>query len=462
MHPPILETPPPSKVHIETWGCQMNVKDSEEMLGLLQRESYVHTSDASEADLILLNTCHIREKAKHKVLSRLGELRSLKLLRPGLRIAVTGCVAQAEGERLLQEAPVIDLVIGPGKIHELVPLLRQHQATGLKQVARGFNKHDDHPKVGAPLFSPSLSPSGEAEISRFINIAQGCNNFCTFCVVPFTRGGEVSKSIPTIIAEARQLLDGGARELTLLGQNVNSYGLDLEQDPSPSGAGPFVELLRAVLALKGLARLRFTTSNPHDFSRPLAELFGQYPALGQYLHLPVQSGSDRILTAMRRKVTRAEYQEKLSWLRAAQPTIALSTDIIVGFPGETEEDFAETLSLVEAAKFSFIFSFKYSSRKGTAAARFRDQVASEVMEERLARLNALQAQISLRLNEAEVGKTREILVNYESRKEPGIFYGRTPHFRLVRIPSGRPIVGQLVHAEIIGAGRNALTGRLAD
>ena len=450
----ITAAPQPKRVLIETWGCQMNVADSEEMLGLLARESYVLTDDPTQADLILLNTCHIREKARHKVVSRLGELRAIKAERPGLKIAVAGCVAQAEGERLMKEAPVIDLLLGPGRIKDLPRLLNDHAASGLKQVARGFDRHDDV----TPVANPTLT--GRAEISRFISITQGCDNFCTFCVVPFTRGREVSRPTAAILGEARALLATGARELSLLGQNVNSYGQDLvASGAAPATAdGPFVDLLREVLALDGLARLRFTTSNPHDFTPALANLFATHPRMGSYLHLPVQSGSDRVLERMKRKVTRAEYEERITWLRAIDPELAISTDIIVGFPGETEDDFAATLALVEAARFSFIFSFKYSTRKGTAAARFRDQIPEDLKEARLARLNALQNSITTAQNLAEIGRDRTVLVQYESRKEPGIYYGRSEQFRLVRIPSSQDLVGQLVPVRITTANRTALVG----
>lgn len=453
------------KVHVETWGCQMNVADSEKMLSLLHGMDYVLTEDESEADLFLLNTCHIREKAKHKVVSRLGVLRELKKQRPGVKIAVAGCVAQAEGAKLLREAPQIDVLLGPGKIDELPDLLGRSVTSGAAAIATGFAKPES-PKVESPrsrsgdVVPPTLT--GKNEVSRFVNIIQGCNNFCTFCIVPFTRGREISRMPAEILAECRKLVDSGAREIMLLGQNVNSYGLDLvDKDELESGErGPFVELLEAVAALPGLERLRFTTSNPHDFTKPLAELFAANPKMGRYMHLPVQSGNDRVLEVMRRKVTVEEYRERIKWLREAVPDMAISTDLIVGFPGETEAEFEDTLRLVEEVQYSFIYAFKYSPRKGTAAARMPGQIPEAVMEERLARLNALQDSITIRQNESEIGKTREVLFLYESKKSPGVFYGRTEHFRLVRVESNRSLVGECLPVLITGANKTALVGDL--
>jgi tRNA-2-methylthio-N6-dimethylallyladenosine synthase len=292
-----------------------------------------------------------------------------------------------------------------------------------------------------------------------VNIQQGCNNYCTFCVVPFTRGREVSKALKDVVSECESLIAGGAREVTVLGQNVNSYGSDL---PGPfGGEGAFVELLRAVAALPGLQRLRFTTSNPHDFSPALARLFAEEPKLGRYLHLPVQSGNDEVLARMQRKVTAAEYRERLAWLRAAVPDIALSTDLIVGFPGETEAQFEDTLALVDEARFDFAFTFKYSPRSKTPAARYRDQVPEEVKAARLARLNALQDRITTQHHQREIGQVRPVLFHYESSKYPGHYYGRTEHFRLVRVAAGRSLVGEIHPVHMTHANKTAMLGILA-
>lgn len=453
------------KVYVETWGCQMNVADSEQMLGMLRSQNYSQTDKPEDADLVLLNTCHIREKATHKVLSRLGRLREISSTqKPDMKIAVTGCVAQAEGKKLMEKASNIDLLIGPGKIGDLTKLLETHEKDGQRAMSIGFDKrhaHDaDHTHETPTETNPTVTM--KEEITRFVNIVQGCDNFCTFCVVPFTRGREISRPLSHIVEETKKLLEEGAREITLLGQNVNSYGDDLVRDGKhvapPEGA--FVELLEAVAVLPGLDRLRFTTSNPHDFTKPLADLFAKHRNLGRYIHLPVQAGNDNLLERMKRKVTVAQYMERVQWLRDIDPEMALSTDLIVGFPGETEEEFQGTLDLVEKVRYSFIFAFKYSPRKGTAAARFKDQIPEDVMSERLARLNELQNRITIELNEAEIGRKREVLFHYESRKEPGVYYGRTEQFRLVRAPSSRNLIGKLAEVEILEANKTALVGRL--
>ncbi|MFW7380342.1 MAG: tRNA (N6-isopentenyl adenosine(37)-C2)-methylthiotransferase MiaB [Oligoflexus sp.] len=447
------------RVHIETWGCQMNVADSEKMLALLEQRNYQLTDSAEDADLVLLNTCHIREKATHKVISRLGRLRVLAENKPGMKVAVTGCVAQAEGQKLMDRASNIDILLGPGKIEELPQLLEQNEKTGQRAIATGFKKGPEAPTSSELEQQAKPTISGKSEVSRYVNIAQGCNNFCTFCVVPFTRGREISRPLEDIASEARSLVQSGAKEITLLGQNVNSYGLDLSQ-LSFSEGGPFVDLLRTVAQIEGLERLRFTTSNPHDFTRPLAQLFAEFPQLGRYIHLPVQSGDDIVLERMKRKVTVAEYWERINWLRAIDPEMAISTDLIVGFPGESDEQFEATLELVEKLRYSFIFAFKYSPRKNTAAARFRDQIEETVKSQRLAKLNALQDQITREWNQSEIGKEREVLVHYQSRKDENVYYGRTPQFRLVKIPSGRDIVGETVQVKIEDANKTALLGKL--
>lgn len=462
--------PGKKKVHVETWGCQMNVADSEKMLSLLEHHNYELSMEGPEsADLILLNTCHIREKARHKVLSRLGVLDELKQSKPGMQIAVTGCVAQADGKKLLDLAPQIDVLIGPGKIDELPRLLVENQLTGETGWATGFDRHseedsenDSHQSLEATtLHIPSVS--GKHEVTRFVNIIQGCNNFCTFCVVPFTRGREVSRAKSEILKEVKYMVSQGAREVTLLGQNVNSYGLDLlGRDDVPDDGGPFADLLRSVCAMPGLERVRFTTSNPHDFTKPLAQLFLEEPKLGKYIHLPVQAGHDRTLERMKRKVTVEQYFERIDWLRQAIPGIAISTDLIVGFPGETEEEFEATLQLLERVRYSFVYAFKYSPRKGTAAARFLEQVPEEVKDRRLARLNKLQDQITLDLALADVGLIKDVLFIYESKKEPGIWVGKSPEFRTVRVHSSENLLGQTKSVEITGGNKIALLGHLVN
>jgi tRNA-2-methylthio-N6-dimethylallyladenosine synthase len=453
---------PPRQVLIETWGCQMNVADSERMLALLAKDNYQRTEDPAQADLVILNTCHIREKARHKVVSRLGKLQELRANKKDLTIAVTGCVAQAEGKKLIA-SPHIDIIVGPGKIAELPNLVANHKEWGQKAMAIGFAQPEyiDPAELGCQKSAVELAPSleGKEAVSRFITIQQGCNNFCTFCVVPFTRGGEISLLPRQIRAEAEAMVAAGVKEITLLGQNVNSYGHDLaaqQLSDNSLAAQPFVALLEDIASIPGLERLRFTTSNPHDLTPELAGLFAKIPQLGRHFHLPVQSGSDAVLSSMRRKVTRAEYLERVAWLRNAVPDMALSTDIIVGFPGESDEDFADTLSLLEQVRFGFIFAFTYSPRKGTAAIRFKDAVPEEVKRKRLRQLNELQDRITLELNQEEIGKTRQVLVHYRSKKNPDYYYGRTEHFRLVRIRSDEDIKGRVLPLLITSANKIAL------
>ncbi len=450
---------PQKRVLVETWGCQMNIADSERMLVLLQRENYSVTQSADDADLVVLNTCHIREKAKHKIMTRLGVLNGIKKDRPHMKIVVAGCVAQAEGKKLLEAAPVIDFLIGPSKIEDLPSLLKSSQKTSLG-FKRDLLKENPTPVANFDEIIPSVS--GKNNVSRYVNIVQGCNNFCTFCVVPFTRGPEVSRTPQEILQEVKQLLRQGAKEISLLGQNVNSYGLDLiaSRTLNSFDQSPFVDLLDLVSQIPELERLRFTTSNPHDFTKPLAELFFKNKKLGRHIHLPVQSGSDLILAAMKRKVTAAEYLEKISWLKEGMPDMAISTDLIVGFPGETDDDFSATLDLVEKVNYSFIFAFKYSPRKNTAAFRFKNQIDEKVMESRLAKLNAVQDAITNRQIENQINKKCEVLFLYESQKTPGIFYGRNEHFRLVRVASKEKIAGQTREVLITQGNKVALQGEL--
>jgi len=435
----------------------MNVADSEQMLKVLKDNSYQTTENESEADLFVLNTCHIREKSTHKVRSRIGTLRNYKRNNPDVRIAVTGCVAQAEGDKLVKgQEGIVDVVMGPGRIADFGQILQNLSQSRDAQVAVGFKPQNVEVKSQDGSETPTLS--GRTEISRFVNIQQGCNNFCTFCVVPFTRGREISRTQADIVEEVRRFAAGGAREITLLGQNVNSYGSDLTQNENEVEA--FVELLRATCEIKDLWRLRFTTSNPHDFTPALANLFATQRKLGRYIHLPVQSGDDTVLERMKRKVTREEYLQRIAMLRDIDPEFSISTDLIVGFPGETEEQFMNTMSLVEKVDFSFIYSFKYSPRKGTAATRFADQIPEAEKDRRLQMLNQLQDTRTIQHNLREVGRVRSVLFHYESKKEPGVFYGRTEQFRLVRARAGQDIVGRMLDVEIVSASKTALSGEL--
>lgn len=456
---PTTKAVPGGKVSVETWGCQMNVADTETMLSLVSGD-YKQTTHTDCSDLIILNTCHIREKAYHKVVSRLGQLSLLKKRRPHLQIVVAGCVAQAEGRAMLKKLPVIDVLIGPGRMAELPQLLKQRKHLGKAQIAIGFPRSRSTVAAPAPALlqdSRHLHP-GKNPVSRYLTIQQGCNNYCTFCVVPHTRGPELSLEPREIIQRMQSMLQSGVKEICLLGQNVNSYGLDLGR--APSQGTPFYHLLKEALSLEGSWRLRFTTSNPHDLTREVADLFGKEPRLGRYFHLPVQSGSDAILRSMKRKVSRSEYLEKISWLRHGAPDMAISTDIIVGFPGETEEDFQQTCSLVQEVGYSFIYAFAYSPRKNTPARRFSKQIPREVQRRRLATLLDIQGQITTNLNRQEIGEQREVLFLYPSKKQKNAYYGRTQHHRLVKVCSTQNLVGHFGDVSITQGNKTALEGEL--
>ncbi|NBO39380.1 tRNA (N6-isopentenyl adenosine(37)-C2)-methylthiotransferase MiaB [bacterium] len=463
------------KVYVQTWGCQMNVADTERMLGLLGRCNYRPTDSTEDADLILLNTCHIREKARHKLVSRLGELRPLKQKNPDLLLAVSGCVAQAEAKQLAKEVPFVDLIIGPDQIEQLANLLedvvtradekKEQRAFNVHQpiVNAKFNKEEAY-SIPIDVIPPYIDEK-KNEVSKYVNIIKGCNNFCTFCVVPYTRGREKSRQANEVLDEVKFFVDKGIKEIILLGQNVNSYGLDFLPDQPPTAAQlpadmslPFADLLYKVSEVEGVNRIRFTTSNPHDFTPSLAKAFADLPKLCNAFHLPVQAGSNRILDRMNRQYTREEYLERVNWIRAVRPNIAFSTDIIVGFPGETEEDFAQTLELVREMKYAFIYAFKYSPRKGTPATRFHDQVPEREKDVRLQALLALQRAETERQNNAEIGHTREVLVLYRNPKEENSWYGRTYEGRLVKVASVRDLLGKLVQVQITGANLTALEG----
>ncbi|MEY3901523.1 MAG: tRNA ((37)-C2)-methylthiotransferase MiaB [Pseudomonadota bacterium] len=466
------------KVYVQTWGCQMNVADTERMLGLLGRCNYRPTETLDEADLILLNTCHIREKARHKLVSRLGEIRPLKSKNPDLILAVTGCVAQAEAKTLSKEVPFVDLIIGPDQIEQLPNLLgevvtkaeetKERRAFGVQQplVEASFDKEAGY-SIPIDVIPPYFDES-KNEVSKYVNIIKGCNNFCTFCVVPYTRGREKSRSLSEILDEVKFYVSKGIKEIILLGQNVNSYGLDfMSEQPStaahlpPDAMLPFAELLYKVSAVEGVERIRFTTSNPHDFTPSLAKAFADLPKLCNAFHLPVQAGSNRILDRMNRQYTREQYLERVKWIREVRPDVAFSTDIIVGFPGETDEEFEETLNLVKEMKYAFIYAFKYSPRKGTPATRFKDQVPEDVKDRRLQILLAAQREETERQNLAEVGHSREVLVLYRNPKEEHSWYGRTYEGRLVKVSSPRNLLGQTIPVLVTGANLTALEGHPA-
>ena len=429
------------KLFIKTYGCQMNVYDSERMAEALSA-GYETTDRADEADLILLNTCHIREKAAEKVYSEIGRLKALKAAKPDLRIGVAGCVAQAEGEEILARAPAVDLVVGPQSYHRL-PELEARARAGEKALHTEF---DEDKFAALPARRRRRAPAA------FLTVQEGCDKFCAFCVVPYTRGAEVSRPVARVIEEAERMAEDGVREITLLGQNVNAYhGADGAETRS------LAWLIRRLARIPGLARLRYTTSHPGDMAQDLIDAHGDCPELMPYLHLPVQSGSDRILKRMNRKHTAAQYVEIIERLRAARPDLLLSGDFIVGFPEETEEDFQATLDLVERVGYGQAYSFKYSPRLGTPAAE-RPDIAPEVADARLQRLQALLARQQRERQEAMVGREAEVLIEKPGR-QPGQMVGKSEHLHAVYIEAPDLAVGDLVRVEIAAAAPHSLRGR---
>jgi tRNA-2-methylthio-N6-dimethylallyladenosine synthase len=447
------------KLHVKSFGCQMNVYDSHRMADLLAREGYAE-SGPDEADLIILNTCHIREKAAEKVYSELGRIRKLKdtAARAGRRltVAVAGCVAQAEGEEIVRRAPLVDLVVGPQSYHRL-PALLAEVARGEKVVVTEFPSEDKFDYL-APPAPAAIRGRG---VTAFVTVQEGCDKFCTFCVVPYTRGSETSRPVAGIVAEVERLAAAGVREVTLIGQNVNAYhGEGPADGEGPAGPASLADLLRAVAVVPGVGRLRYTTSHPRDMDEALIAAHRDLSALMPQLHLPVQSGSDRILAAMNRRHTAADYLRVVEKLRAARPDLALSSDFIVGFPGETEADFCDTLRLVDEVGYSSAFSFKYSPRPGTPAADRSDQVEEETKIERLARLQAAIDRRQDAFNRACTGRTLDVLFEKPGRL-PGQIVGRSPYLQPVQVMAPSSLIGEIAPVGITGVGSNSLFGTLA-
>ena len=443
------------KLFVKSFGCQMNVYDSRRMADTLAPQGYVETTTADDADLVILNTCHIREKAAEKVYSELGRVRRLKeaAAADGRRvvIAVAGCVAQAEGEEIIRRAPAVDLVFGPQSYHRLPQLLARAER-GDKPVDTEFPLDDkfDH------LAAPSTAAIRARGVSGFVTVQEGCDKFCTFCVVPYTRGAEVSRPVDKILFEVEQLAGAGVREITLIGQNVNAYhGGGPDGEPSS-----LAQLLERASVIDGIERLRYTTSHPRDMDDDLIAAHADLPKLMPQLHLPVQSGSDRILAAMNRRHTRADYLAIVSRLRAARPDLALTSDFIVGFPGETEADFAETLSLVGAVGFSGAFSFKYSPRPGTPGADLPDQVDEETKSERLSRLQAAIDRCQAEFNRSCLGRTFDVLFEKRGRYD-GQVVGRSPYLQPVQVTAPAAMIGEIAAVTITEVASNSLFGTLA-
>jgi tRNA-2-methylthio-N6-dimethylallyladenosine synthase len=438
------------KLFIKTYGCQMNVYDSARMADVLAPLGYGPAADAEAADMVILNTCHIREHASEKVFSELGRLRLLKEERAGqgegLVIAVAGCVAQAEGEEILARAPYVDIVLGPQTYHRLPEMVARASRAGGRVLDTDF--------PADPKFDHLPAPSVQGP-AAFLSVQEGCDKFCSFCVVPYTRGAEYSRPAASILDEARQLIAGGAREITLLGQNVNGYH-GRGTDGEGWGLG---RLIRALSELPGLERIRYTTSHPRDMDNALIAAHRDVPALMPFLHLPVQSGSDRILAAMNRQHSADDYCRLVDRLRAARPDLALSTDLIVGFPGETEEDFAANLALLRQVGFAQAYSFKYSPRPGTPAALMPGQVPEPVKDERLARVHAVVAEQSHAFNRACIGRRFAVLLDRPGR-HPGQLAGRTPYMQAVFVTAAESLINTVQNLRVVGAHANSLAAVL--
>ncbi len=436
-------------VFVKTYGCQMNVYDSGRMQDVLAPLGYVQADTAEEADLVILNTCHIREKAVEKVYSELGRYRDMKAARGGnMVIAVAGCVGQAEGEEITRRMKSVDLVFGPQTYHRLPELLKQREVTGLAVVETEFAVDDKFKGLAHEQVRQPTSRS----VTAFLTIQEGCDKFCTFCVVPYTRGAEFSRAPAQIFDEAKKLADQGVRELTLLGQNVNAYH---------SGASTLASLITELSQISGIQRIRYMTSHPRDMSDDLIAAHGLNPKLMPYLHLPIQSGSDRVLKTMNRGHTTAEYLKLIERIRAAQPRIAMTSDFIVGFPGETDQEFEDTLQLVREVNYAGAFSFKYSPRPGTPAATREDQIPEDVKNDRLARLQTLLTGQQAAFNKSCVGQTLTVLLEKPGRQK-GQLIGRSPYLQSVHLEAPESLLGSFVDAHIMSVGPNSLSGHYAE
>ncbi|CAK0762427.1 isopentenyl-adenosine A37 tRNA methylthiolase [Gammaproteobacteria bacterium] len=434
------------RLYIKTFGCQMNEYDSARMAELLKATDNLElTTDPTQADVLLLNTCSVREKPQEKVFSQLGMWRPLKEARPGVVIGVGGCVASQEGEGIRSRAPYVDVVFGPQTLHRLPEMLAAVRLRRQAIVDVSF------PEI--EKFDRLPEPHAEGP-TAFVAVMEGCSKYCTFCVVPYTRGEEVSRPFDDVITEVAGLAAQGVREVTLLGQNVNAYRGVLHE----GGSADLASLIEYVAAISGIGRIRFTTSHPIEMTQSLIDVYARVPALVGHLHLPVQSGSDSILARMKRRHTVLEYRDLIRRLRAARPTLSLSSDFIVGFPGETEENFQATLALVESLGFDHSFSFIYSPRPGTAAAEMADVVPTEVKQQRLARLQTLLTAQAARISAAMVGDIQRILVEGPSRKDPAWLAGRTENNRVVNFPADPGLVGSFVKVKITEALPNSLRG----
>jgi tRNA-2-methylthio-N6-dimethylallyladenosine synthase len=445
-----------AKALVKSYGCQMNVYDATRMTDLLAREGYGQAAAEEDADLVVLNTCHIREKAAEKIYSELGKLAVMKRERAlagrDFRIVVAGCVAQAEGVEVLRRQRAVDLVVGPQSYHHLPELLAQ-AGQGRQLTDTDFAVEEKFRELPAP----SRAQIRARGVSAFVTVQEGCDKFCSFCVVPYTRGAEISRSVEEVLSESRRLVDSGVTEITLIGQNVNAY----RGEDSSGKIWPLERLFEALSEMEGLHRLRYTTSHPVDMTQGLIDAHGALPKLMPFVHLPVQSGSDRVLKAMNRRHRAQDYLDIIQRLRAARPDIALSSDFIVGFPGETDADFEETLALIREVDFASTFSFKYSPRPGTPGAEREDQIDDEIMRERLAVLQALVESQRQAFNAATVGRTVDVLFEKPGRHE-GQIGGKSPYMQAVHVDGSAEMIGSVVPVKIIVAGSNSLGGKIVE
>ncbi len=438
----------PRKVYIRTFGCQMNEYDSDKMADVLAADDgYVVTDKAEDADIILFNTCSVREKAQEKVFTDLGMVRHLKQANPNLIIGVGGCVASQEGAAIVRRAPYVDLVFGPQTLHRLPAMMEKRRASGRPQVDISFPEIEkfDH-----------LPPSRVEGATAFVSIMEGCSKYCTFCVVPYTRGEEVSRPLADVLAEVAHLAGEGVKEVTLLGQNVNAYRGEMDAGE----LADFALLLELVAEVPGIERIRFTTSHPREFTPRLIDAYARIPKLVSYLHLPVQSGSDRILAAMKRGYTTLEYKSTIRRIKEARPDISIASDFIIGFPGETETDFEATLKLIEDVGFDASFSFVYSPRPGTPAASMTDDTPHDVKLRRLYRLQELINKQAAAISASMVGGVQRVLVEKPSKKDPNELMGRTENNRIVNFPAPARLIGQFVDVMITQAMPHSLRGEV--
>jgi len=435
------------KVYVKTFGCQMNEYDSDKMADVLHAaEGYEPTQDPEEADLILFNTCSVREKAQEKVFSDLGRVKHLKA--KGVLIGVGGCVASQEGAAIIERAPYVDVVFGPQTLHRLPQLLAERRFQGRPQVDISFPEIEKF---------DNLPPARVDGASAFVSIMEGCSKYCSYCVVPYTRGEEVSRPFDDVLTEVAGLADQGVKEVTLLGQNVNAYRGKMGETAE---IADFALLIEYVAGIPGIERIRYTTSHPNEFTQPLVEVYGKVPQLVSHLHLPVQHGSDRILMAMKRGYTAMEYKSTIRKLRAVRPQISLSSDFIVGFPGETEEDFARLMKLIEDVGYDASFSFIFSPRPGTPAAALHDDTPHEVKLRRLQHLQAVLEENVQRISASRVGTVQRILVEGPSRKDKSELMGRTECNRIVNFAGPQRLVGQMVDVTITQALPHSLRGEV--